>query len=279
MKAIVGWLLLLTLTLLTAVVYGGDAQPQSQTQATAAPNAPALPEPALGLEPKAIELLKAACSRLAAASTMSFTTVVSYESPSLLAALPLVYTTKSDVTVQKPNKLRVITAGDGPATEFYYDGKTMMAFAPAENLVAIADAPATIDATLEAAYNTAAIYFPFTDVVVADPYKDLSEGLIVAFYIGQSKVVGGVTTDMVAYGNDKVFVQAWIGTEDKLPRMLRAVYRDDPERLRNQLEFSNWKLGVAVTTDTFKSAKAAGAKRINFAPPNPPADASQKNQQ
>jgi hypothetical protein len=279
MKAIVGWLLLLTLTLLTAVVYGGDAQPQpqTQTQATAAPNTPALPEPALGLEPKAIELLKAACSRLAAASTMSFTTVVSYESPSLLAALPLVYTTKSEVTVQKPDKLRVITLGDGPATEFYYDGKTMMAFAPAENLVAIADAPATIDATLEAAYNNAAIYFPFTDVVVADPYKDLSEGLIVAFYIGQSKVVGGVTTDMVAYGNDKVFVQAWIGTEDKLPRMLRAVYRDDPERLRNQLEFSNWKLGAPVTADSFKSAKAAGAKRINFARPDPPADASQKN--
>jgi len=132
---------------------------------------------------------------------------------------------------------------------------------------------------LEAAYNTAAIYFPFTDVVVADPYKDLSEGLIVAFYIGQSQVVGGITTDMVAYGNDKVFVQAWIGAEDKLPRMLRAVYRDDPERLRNQLEFSNWKLGAPVTTDTFKSAKAAGAKRIDFARPDPPADEPKKNQQ
>jgi hypothetical protein len=37
------------------------------------------------LEPKAIELLKAASSRLAAAHTMSFTTVVTYESPAAWA--------------------------------------------------------------------------------------------------------------------------------------------------------------------------------------------------
>jgi hypothetical protein len=35
----------------------------------------------------------------------------------------------------------VITLGDGPASEFYYDGKAMMAFAPGENLVAVARRP------------------------------------------------------------------------------------------------------------------------------------------
>ena len=75
----------------------------------------------------------------------------------------------------------------------------MMAFAPAENLVAVADAPPTIDAMLKAAFDSAAIYFPFTDLIVADPYQDIADGLDVAFYIGQSNVVGGTTTDMVAY--------------------------------------------------------------------------------
>ena len=73
--------------------------------------------------------------------------------------------------MQRPDKLGVLTAGDGPASEFYYDGKTMMAFAPAENLVAVADAPPTIDAALKAAYDSAAIYFPFTDVLVATPTR------------------------------------------------------------------------------------------------------------
>jgi hypothetical protein len=221
------------------------------------------------LEPKAIELLKAASNRLAAAHTMSFTAVVTYESPSRLS-IPLAYTTKSDVVMQRPDKLRVITSGDGPASEFYYDGKIMMAYAPAEDLVAIADAPPTIDETMEVAYHVAAIYFPFDDVIVSDPYKDIAENLRLAFYVGQSNVIGGTTTDIVAYDTGGVFVEIWIGAEDKLPRMLRAIYVDDPLRLRHQLELSNWKIDPTLSADVFGSAKAAAAKRIKFARPDAP---------
>jgi hypothetical protein len=145
----------------------------------------------------------------------------------------------------------------------------MMAFEPDANLVAVADAPPTVDATLEAAYKSAAIYFPFTDLIVADPYQDLAEGLKLAFYIGQSHVVGGTTTDMVAYANDSVFVQIWIGTEDKLPRMLRAVFKNDPARLRHQMELSNWQLDLAVPADAFASSRAGAAAHIKFARPDP----------
>ena len=108
------------------------------------------PEFKLVLEPRAMDLLKATCAKLAAAKSMSFTATVSYEYPSELGP-PIVYTTRYDVAMQRPDKLKVVMPGDGPASEFYYDGKEMMAYAPAENLVAVADAPPTIDAALEAA--------------------------------------------------------------------------------------------------------------------------------
>jgi hypothetical protein len=220
-----------------------------------------------GLEPRAIDILKATSARLAAAQSMSFTAIVSYEGPSLLGP-PLIYSTKSLVTMRRPNKLKVITLGDGPSSEFYYDGKVMMAFAPTENLVAVADAPPTIDATLVAAYEGAAIYFPFTDVIVSDPYKDMSGDLKTAFYIGQSEVVGGIKTDMVAFATKDVFAQIWVGTEDKLPRRLYAVYLNDPARLRHVLELSNWELNGVIPEDAFSSAKASGAGRISFKRPD-----------
>jgi hypothetical protein len=198
---------------------------------------------------------------------MTFTAVVSYESPSRFGP-PLIYSTRSEVTLQRPDKLKVITPGDGPPSEFYYDGKTMTAFAPKENLLAVAAAPPTVDAALQAAYDSAAIYFPFTDLVVTDPYKDIADGLKVAFYIGQSIVVDGVTTDMVAYITGDVFVQAWIGTEDKLPRRVYAVYLNDRARLRHVLALSNWKLDGEIPADAFASAKAASAQRIAFARPD-----------
>ena len=264
------WLsLLLAATALLAIPNAQSKPAKKKAKTTAAEASPA-PEATPSLEPKALDILKAASSRLAAARTMKFNAVHFYESPSRQGH-PLAFTTKSEVTLQRPDKLRVIMSADGPASEFYYDGKKMMAYAPAENLVAVADAPPTIDATLEQAYHSAAIYFPFADWIVADPYKEMSEGMNLAYYIGQSKVVGGTTTDMVAYIDHGVFIQAWIGAEDKLPRLLHAIYLDDPERLRHTLLLSDWQLDSAVPADTFTSAKAASANPMPFAHPHPEA--------
>jgi len=146
-----------------------NAGAQQPPQSCACPSAQPAGEPAL--EPKAIDLLKASSTRLAAARSMAFTAVVSYENPSRLG--PPSSTPRGPRSpCSVPTSLQVITPGDGPASEFYYDGKTVVAFAPAENLAAVAEAPPTIDAMLEAGYQYAAIYFPFTDVMVADPFGD-----------------------------------------------------------------------------------------------------------
>jgi len=254
-----GLLLVAATAFATTVAHAADEKAAKPAKAPAAEST---------IEAKAVDLLKASSATLAAAKSMSFTAVVSYESPSAFGPA-LVYSTKTAVLLQRPDKVRAITAGDGPASEFYADGKTMTAFEPAANLVATAKAPATIDATLAAAYDDAAIYFPWTDVVVADPWADIAKGLTIAFYIGQSDVVGGTKTDMVAWANDLVFVQAWIGAEDKLPRKLRAVYANDPTRLRHDMDLSDWKLDVAVPADAFASKLAASAKPIAFARPDP----------
>lgn len=260
------------MSLLALVMLAGAANAQTTAApATSKPshtkNVPAAPR-VPDVEPKAIELLKATSARLAAAHTLSFTAVEIFERPSRQGH-PLAYATKSDVTLQRPDKLRVIIAGDGPASEFYYDGHIMMAYAPAENLLAAADAPPTIDTTLEAAYHLAGIYFPFTDLIVADPYKDMAGGLMLAYYVGQSHVVGGTTTDIVAFIDQDVFMQLWIGAEDKLPRLVHATFLADPERMRHHLELSNWQLDTPVPPDAFAPVNAGSAKRMPFAHPDP----------
>jgi hypothetical protein len=220
------------------------------------------------LEPRALALLKAASDRLSAATSVSFTAVELLEQPSRQGH-PLAYATRSEVMLQRPDRLKVVTTGDGPASEFYYDGSTMAAFAPAENLLAVAAAPPTIDATLEAAYRSAGIYFPFTDLIVADPYKDMAEGLTLAYYVGQSNVIEGEQTDIVAYIDHGVFVQLWIGVEDQLPRRVRAVFLNDPERLRHDLELSNWRLDSVPAAEAFTPTNTENAKRIPLAHPHP----------
>ena len=213
-----------------------------------------------------MDLLKATSARLAAAKSMSFTAVASYEYPSQLGP-PILYTVRYDVAMQRPDKFRILIPGDGPASEFYYDGKTMMAYVPAKNLVAVASAPPTIEGALKAAFEQADIYFPFTELLVSDPYPALTEGVKLAFYIGPSGIVGGVRTDMLAWANDEVFLQIWIGADDKLPRRVRAVYATDPLALRHELDISNWQIDPQLQLSVFVSDKAKAAQHIKFDSP------------
>ena len=105
---------------------------------------------------------------------------------------------------------------------------------------------------------------------MTDPYAAMTRGAILAFYIGPSAVIGGVKTDMVAWANNDVFLQIWIGTEDKLPRRIRAIYRADPLALQHEMLLSNWELDRPVTPDTFVAVKAQSAGRMDFAAPGPP---------
>lgn len=226
---------------------------------------PAAPQ----LEPKAVELLQAMGARLAAASTLQFTALATYEATARTGA-PLAYTTFSEIALQRPDKLRVLTTADGPPSEFYYDGRTLAAYAPWTNFVAVADAPATVDAMLEQAFNVAGIYFPFSDVIVAEPYRDLADKLQLAFVVGQSHVVGGTLTDIVVIANATLQMQIWIGAEDRLPRRLRAIFFAEPEAFRHDVELADWVVDAPLPPGTFTSQRAMRAARIAFARPDQP---------
>lgn len=251
----------LALAVLAATSVSAETTQAAAKPAKAAKKQP-VPEFKMVLEPRAMDLLKATSARLAAAKSLAFTATVSYEYPSKLG--PAIVISRYDVAMQRPDRLRVIMPGDGPASEFYYDGKTMMAFAPAENLVAVADAPPTIDAMLKKAFESAAIFYPFTDLVAADPFAALTDGAKLAFYIGPSGMVGGTKTDMVAWANNDVFIQMWIGVDDKLPRRIRAVYSADPLRLRHDMELSNWQLDPQIGPEMFASPGAQAAQRMTL---------------
>ena len=255
--------------LLGALALGSPALAQAPaTPVPAQPPARHL-SPQVTLEPRAMEILKGMCDRLSAAQAISFNAVATYESPARTGH-PLAYATAFQVLMQRPNRLRVMMPGDGPPSEFYYDGSRMVAFAPQEGLAAVAEAPPTIDAMLKAAFDRAAIYFPFTDLIVSDPCKDLTEGLVIAFVVGQSKVIGGTTTNVIAIANRSVQGQLWIGAEDRLPRLFRATYFDDPAVFRHAVAFSDWNLAPTVPADAFASAAAAQANPMPFARPDAP---------
>ena len=262
---------------LSAPVVGAYAQQAKQPAGMAAQSQEQPP-----IEPKAVDILKAGCSVLEAANAMSFTAITTYEKAAPNGQ-PLYYATRNEVTMQRPDKLRVITTGDGTPDEFYYNGKVMMAYVPSEDLVAVADAPSTVDQMIDAAWDKAAIFFPFADVLMSKPCAVFEqEGLNSAFYVGQSRIVGGTTTDMVAVAADNVHAELWIGAQDHLLRLIRVVYPHEPAHALYQTEYSDWHLLDSVDPASFASDKATHGKPMSFAPPGlrepPPAPSANPQQ-
>jgi hypothetical protein len=187
-----------------------------------APAASGTAHPAI--EPAALEILKASSEKLARAKSISFVALGAFDVPARSG---------SEILLVRPNKLRVIVPGDGPSSEFYFDGAKVAVFTPKADLLAVADVPGNLEQMLAAIYDKAGIYFPFVDFIVADPYKTLTEGLTSAFVIGKSTLVGNTPTDIIAISDPHVHLQIWIGSKDKLPRLIWATAVGTPEKPRH----------------------------------------------
>src|SRR5436305_8845251 len=100
-------LLIASVALLVIPTAQSNPKAAKKKAKTSAAEASPSPEATPSLEPKALDILKAASSRLAAAHTMKFTAIHFYENPSRQGH-PVAFTTKSEVTLQRPDKLRVM---------------------------------------------------------------------------------------------------------------------------------------------------------------------------
>ena len=98
-----GKALLMSALAFLVVMGGANAQttaPAAKKSASQTKQTPATP-PVPQLEPKAIELLKASSARLAAAHTISFTAVETYESQSRQGH-PLIFASNSEIPYSAP---------------------------------------------------------------------------------------------------------------------------------------------------------------------------------
>jgi len=223
------------------------------------------------IDQRALDMLKKMSDTLSEAKTVSFQarSMVPVRTPD--GVWINLYGT-SRVVMQGPDKLFASTAGDFAPYDFYFDGKTITAFAPNKNLYAVKAAPATIDAMIEEAYQKEGRSFPYADILVSEPYTVLTKGVTRAYYVGQSTIrplagAGGVKTDHLVFSHEGVQWQIWIDTNDHLPRMVCATYLDSEGEPSYTVEFGDWKLNEPVGPKTFIFSNASQAAKVEFRNP------------
>ncbi len=231
---------------------------------TSAPVLNAPPKQIPAIEKGALDIIKQMSTTLASAKTLQFQARVQSDAPSI-DGIPVIYTSNSDFAVQRPNKMAVITTGQGLPSELIYDGKSIVAITPNTEIVAFSKAPGNIDDMAEYIFKKAGLYFPGGMILLSDPYTSLTGDMRAAFIVEKTKLVGGVETDVIVLAGSGVEGQFWIGSKDKLPYMISMIYTKEPNRPRVTIQFSDWKVNASIESQRFNTAKIANAIKVDFA--------------
>jgi hypothetical protein len=174
---------------------------------------------------------------------------------------------ESQITVQRPNGMLIKRQGPKGKVVFRYDGKQFSVQLPETNQYGTAPAPDNLDAAIDDARERLHVDAPGGDLIVSDPFKDLTEGVITGRYIGKEPI-GNVMAHHLALTKKDVDFQIWIQDGDQ-PVPLRYVItsKDLPSRPQFTLELHNWEPNAQVAADSFTFTPPAGAKKLDLAPP------------
>jgi hypothetical protein len=218
-----------------------------------------------GIDPEADRMLKQMTDYLE--SLQSFTVQsAAVDEVVLQSGQKIQLASASQVSVQRPNRLRSEQLGARNGLAFWYDGKSMTLMCKANDTYATLPAPATLDATIDKARKEFQIDAPGADLLYSHPYDILTEQVTGGKVIGR-ETVNGVPANHLAFTGEEVDWQIWI--QDG-PEPLPLRYTITTKGMKSQPEFtaqlSHWETKVRLEPSTFEFKSPAGATHAQTFP-------------
>nr|WP_281404347.1 DUF2092 domain-containing protein [Pyxidicoccus fallax] len=221
-------------------------------------------EQAAKVEPKADRILRQMSDFLAAQREFTVHTEGSQDIV-LESGQKIQLNRMGDVSVQRPDRLRVDREGELAKLHLYYDGKQLALHGEGTNAYATAQAPPTLDATIDMAAEQLGLEAPGGDLLLSNPYAALIEDVRSGTYLGRT-MLEGVPVHHLAFRNrEGVDWQLWVEDGPRpLPRKYVITSRDMPGSPEYAVTLSDWNLSPRLAQDQFRFTPPRDAMRVSF---------------
>jgi hypothetical protein len=245
------------------ITLGGLAYADPQAPPAEAP--PAAPRPRV-VEARAEELLKLMSAFLA--KTPRFALEAEETFDEVYAGAPRIqFTNLRRVAVQRPARLAADATGDTLNRAVWYDGKTLTALDKDDNTYLTVDVPANIDLVLDKLAIEYGVVVPLSDLLYADPYATLMEGVVYGEYLGIHQAAG-VPCHHLAFSQETIDWQIWIEAGDQpLPRKLLITYAEEPGAPQYAATIRRWSLQPKFDDTLFHFEAPEGATSLGALAP------------
>jgi len=167
------------------------------------------------------------------------------------------------IAVSRPDRLAADATGDTLNRAAWYDGKTVTVLDKEHNAYATLEAAATIDATLDTLEDDYDVSLPLVDILYADPYAVLTEGVTYGRYLGLH-LAAGVPCHHLVFSQATIEWQIWIdASAQPLPRRLVITYVHEPGEPAYRATIRRWNLDPKFPEDLFTFEAPEGAQKID----------------
>jgi len=173
------------------------------------------------------------------------------------------YDVSGDVTIKRPNKMRLTRSGE-MNQRFFYDGETIALYSPNENSYATKPAPKNLEDMITLARENVGIVMPAADLVYRNAFSLLMQDVKVATVVDKT-VINGIKCDHLLFSRPGVDFQVWVAEgKQPLPVKYVVVETDTPLLLSVSTTFSDWNMNPDVDDAQFKFVAPKGAKAVGF---------------
>ncbi len=171
-----------------------------------------------------------------------------------------------ELTVFRPNKLRVVTTGDVTSRTFWKDGKTMTLLDRGKNVYVQVPDPGTIEQAIDLLQEKYNLSMPAADVLSEDMYRTMTAGCESVRYVGTGYVGEEKCHHLAAVRGD-IDWQLWVSLGDAPSlRKLLIIYK----RLRGEPRYTLQLLAQGdanqISDATFVPEIPDGTERIQIRP-------------
>ena len=214
-------------------------------------------------EADAKRLLKSMSDYMAAQKALSFDydatlEVVTKEDQKLALA------SSGSVSLNRPDKIRVMRSGGFADVEMSFDGKTLTLLGKNLNLYAQTAVPGTVDNLVDELRVKHNRPLPAADLLVSNAYDALMLDVLDVKDLG-SGVVGGVECDYLAFRAGDVDWQIWIA-QGEHPYPCRYVITSTfiAGGPQYTIQTRNWKTGKQVAATDFSFRNTTNARKVEL---------------
>ena len=176
----------------------------------------------------------------------------------------------TELSVQRPDKVRAVVIGQARNRGFVYDGKTFTLYEQLQGkrYYSQVSAPPTIDMLIRDIDEKYGVGLPLADLFYWGMDPDDVSQLRSALFIGLDRV-GGEWCNHYAFQQPDVDWELWIRAGSR-PLPCRFVITDtsQPSRPQHAVNY-DWDVNPTFSADTFRYRAPAGAQRIEMRPPSP----------